>query len=654
MVGAKKPPAHRRSVIRAATEPLAFLPKDEQECCICFGTTPCTTPCNHSLCAICWATLQSWRRLHCPLCRRDLPPPPETATDSDDKEDIEGEAVKIEAPKSPRSQFLSTVGNRMAWRTNSTKSRLPSITTPSPGTTVSGTLPATRQITRRSTVRASGTTLIRTESDPTLAVAAGAVATTELAADGIASPQTRHSPWQHCPTVFDGSTSPSLRRSFTAIPASPSGNPTARVLALRATLASWTPASPTSPSSSPTSPGSSSNGSHRASSSTVATPSRVRPQQIDPQTQQQRGRRFRISKIVSRICKMTLAETSRFIEHAVWLQVESLVTPAETQIVSRALRRRVVELFSKLSIESASSAGDLLCLLAEHSAACPALSTDSPRRALEARLTCCFYRSGDDGVGSSHRDEIETMARCHAEVAALAERKLIDPKMGEIATGHVTRWVEQAPLATIYQSAAVVRRLADSLPNLHALLSGRMQRLALQRFDAGQLLGYVLILLDFRENGLALLDASLEARLVEQLCVGINRWSTERLTTELGDTGALRLLCEASEMVCEAVRDTLLTRVLGGPHEIIQSLRRQADYARVRAELTAWGRLVHVGGSAGVLALTREQRHDIVDQLSDCTSRCMASKELRPHVEELEKAQMAVMILTAGVRAAND
>jgi len=339
---------------------------------------------------------------------------------------------------------------------------------------------------------------------------------------------------------------------------------------------------------------------------------------------------------------------SRFIEHVVWLQAESLVNPADVRALCRAIRLRVAEVFSKLPVQSAGQAGDLLCLLAEHAPACPTLDANSPRRALEARLSCLVRRPGGTEGGGGDGADIEMLARCHAEVAALVQRGVISPNVGNIVTGHVTRWIEQAPLAAIYRNAAMVRSLAVALPELLLLLSGRMQRLALQRFDSGRLLGYVLVLLDFRESGLALLDAPLEDNLVQQLCAGIERWPIERLTTELGDEGALRLICQVSESVREAVRGTLLRRVLAGPTEIIKSLHSDADYPRVRAELTAWARLVRVSGSAGLLTLDSQQRRDIVNLLSDCTSRCMASKELRPHVEELEKAQWSVVVLTVG------
>jgi len=338
-------------------------------------------------------------------------------------------------------------------------------------------------------------------------------------------------------------------------------------------------------------------------------------------------------------------EIPRFTQHMVWLQGESFVNAADAHVLCRAIRRRVADILSHLPLASLSQGGDLVTLLMDHMRSCPSLGGDTPRRALEARLSYLVYHpAGDDHDAA----ELDTLEKCYREALALAGRELIAPRLVGVVITHILRWVQHAPIACIYQHAGVVRSLAETIPEVRQYLSTRIQRLALQRFDALQLMGYVLVLLDFREHGLALLDSNLESKLLHQVSSSVSSWAAARLTTELGPEGALRLLCHTSPFIKQAVADTLLKRVLGGVQKIASSLKRDSDCERVKQELIEWGQLVHMGGAADVLALTYSERQTIVDTLSDCIARCMSSTTLRSHVGELEKAQWAIVVLTAG------
>ena len=178
--------------------------------------------------------------------------------------------------------------------------------------------------------------------------------------------------------------------------------------------------------------------------------------------------------------------------------------------------------------------------------------TEDPRLALEARVSYYVYNPGTGGEGDEAAGaKLETLVRCLRLSRGLASRGLVSGKMEQVVTSGITRWMEHEPLAHIYAQRALVRGVAEDLPAVHALLSGRMWRLAPQRFEPLQLMGFVLVLLDFREHGLALLDEALEQRLVDQSCGIIRSWPTGLLAAELGGGGALLLLsrhCDEARM----------------------------------------------------------------------------------------------------------
>mmetsp|Transcript_56 Transcript_56/g.201 ORF Transcript_56/g.201 Transcript_56/m.201 type:complete len:180 (+) Transcript_56:521-1060(+) len=176
-----------------------------------------------------------------------------------------------------------------------------------------------------------------------------------------------------------------------------------------------------------------------------------------------------------------------------------------------------------------------------------------------------------------------------------------------------------------------------------------MQKLSLRRLDAKQLLGFVLVLFDFRARGLALADEALEARLVQELCASVKAWPADRLGIELAPRGGLAVLCESWEPMQRAVASTLRERLSRGVGQIARTLRHPEDCKRIKDEIIQWGQLAKTAHAAGLFVLDDAARREMVDVLSDCTERCMASPKLIEGADQIRGAQMALLLSLGGL-----
>lgn len=598
---------------------------EDFECCVCFGATETHTPCGHLLCKHCWSVLP---KPICPMCRAELGftywgvvRPSALEGDGDLPEEARNVLISGARPPSPRSQFLNAAGNRKTWRKrSSTSSALPSIID-------ANHLARTR---RRPTVSES----MLDASSPTNSSGLRRFGS-DTFAEGVPLPGRGANRRRR--VSLDDQTESHTAGFF----APPSGDMdrSASMPNVQPDIVSG-PNSPTNPSS----PSSSMPVSAKLSSSSAAG---HHPRNL-----------LRIDALKNRIRRMTLQESQRFTRHVAWLQEELMVNRADGAALSRVLRRRTADLFSRTPLHAMSRAGEVLGDITSYAERVPAIGGDgTPRRALEFRLSYFVYHpddaaDGEDGHGSTAGAEgssILTLSQCHKEATDLISKRLITAKVAEVAAAHIKRWVEQAPLAHVHGHASVVRTLVGTMPELHTCLAARMHRLSLKRLDAGQLLGFVLVLLDFKQHDLPLLDSKLEQRLVQELCSGIRSWGTGRLAEEMGNKGALVSLCRQSETVKEAVGNTLQERLQQGVGAIARSLRKDTDYERVKREIMQWGLLARDAGSSGMLVLEPAVKRSIIDTLSDCTERCMASPELIGGVENIRVAQMALLLCTGGL-----
>eukprot|EP00929_Paragymnodinium_shiwhaense_P084637 TRINITY_DN45271_c0_g1_i1.p1 TRINITY_DN45271_c0_g1~~TRINITY_DN45271_c0_g1_i1.p1 ORF type:complete len:643 (+),score=129.83 TRINITY_DN45271_c0_g1_i1:86-2014(+) len=618
---------------KRSRRPPSATTQEEKECCICFAQTSDRTPCNHPLCGYCVGVLHNFRKLFCPLCRRDLPEPSWAEevvlrTWVDDWEEARRVDAPEDAQRTPRSSFLATVGTKRGWRANphrvkksASSPALPAINTAADSTSSPALASPTQE--QRNGAAASSSPA-RSDSMPALLP----ISPGGAAALGVQLQAQRS---QVALSAAAGGQSVTLRAALLA--RRQLGSPHEQPVSLRL------PISPSGPSNECSSP----------SSSSSCSPGAARP--LAPAKNkggdgQRKG--LRIPELIKRIGKTTMQELRRFIQHISWLRSEAFVTPVEEAALLRALRRRMADVFGKLPVGSFGAAADLLLSLRER---CPeaADGSDCPSKALEGRLTYLIYHpdSMDDvDEVDGEVSQILTLSRLHSAALEMERRGVIGGKPRSTVASHINRWVEQTPIAVMYDHAETVRGLVEVLPELQATLSSRLQRVALQHLDPGQLMGYALVLFDFQEHGLSLVSEQLQEKFVHQLCASTRNWPTERLCAELGPKGALRLLCQSSGQIAQAIRSTLLTRVVGGVDSIANTLKKDEDYPRVKHELVEWGLLVRHGQSAGVLSLSAEERLRIVDTLSDCTTRCMNSKNMREHVEALQDAQCSIIILT--------
>ncbi|CAE8593495.1 unnamed protein product [Polarella glacialis] len=363
--------------------------------------------------------------------------------------------------------------------------------------------------------------------------------------------------------------------------------------------------------------------------------------------------RVRAAELLSRIGRASLGDVSRLTRHVAWLWEESLITAADGTTLCRAVRRRAADVFSRLPLHSLTRAGDLLEEFASQTDRCPAFGggDGSPRKALESRISFLVYHPStpeDNG-----RDSLESLAECYRQSLVLAGRGVVSNWPAELASNHVARWVEQAPLALIHRRAVTLRLLAgETMPQLVSVLSDRLRRLSPQRFDAGQLMGFALVLADLQGLGLTMLDGALEERLVQQLREGVETWPGERLYAELCPQGTLLALCRSSSRVRSAVEAALPARMARAVAETLASLRSSEDSGRVKQELTEWGLMARVARAEGLLdSFGEPERRAMLNMLSDYSSKCMASSSpaLRQCAQDIDSAQWSLLVMTAQV-----